>query len=299
VTAADQLPRYKERLDRCPGCGSLNVRDESSRNSICSCADCELLFTNPRPTQEFVRSNYCDGEYYARFTPDHNWEGMWRRRVRRVTRRLTGGSVLDVGAGIGTQLSMLRQLGFKVTGTEISTEAVQRAKALYGLQLLHGYVEDVSLHGYVEDVSLEPGYDAITLWHVFEHLPYPGKTLSFLVDRLRSGGFLIMAVPNTALAQLAFKPASYGKARQQKLEMLIPDVPYEKTFSEIHLIHFTPDSLRRIVTAAGLQLVELNHDNISLRPSFAKDVKYAVRNVLAGWLHFFPHKALFVCARKP
>jgi SAM-dependent methyltransferase len=290
VTAADQLPRYKERLDRCPGCGSPNVRDESPRNSICFCGDCGLLFTNPRPTQEFVLSNYCDGEYYARFTPDHNWDGMWRRRVRRVTRRLTGGSLLDVGAGIGTQLSMLRQLGFTVTGTEISTEAVQRAKELYGLQLLHGYVEDV---------PLAPAYDAITLWHVFEHLPYPGRTLSFLVDRLRSGGFLIMAVPNNSLGQLAFRPASYGRTRRQKLEMLIAEVPYEKTFSEIHLIHFTPASLRRTITAAGLQLLELNHDNISLRPSLAKDVKYAARNFLADWLHFFPHKALFVCARKP
>src|SRR5438445_819193 len=93
---------FQEFLEQCPGCGERRIVEESARNSVYSCTQCGLLFTNPRPTQEFVERNYCEGQYYAKFKPDHKWEGMWRRRVARVLSRASGGRVLDVGAGIGT-----------------------------------------------------------------------------------------------------------------------------------------------------------------------------------------------------
>lgn len=284
------LSNFQEFLSRCPGCDSERLVLESKRNSIYSCVDCSLLFTNPRPTQEFVLRNYCEGYYYKNFVPDDNWEAMWARRIKRILRRLGSGRMLDVGAGIGTQLHLMRQRGFGVIGTEVSTEAIERAKTLYNLNLLQGYVEDILL----EDES----FDVITMWHVFEHLPDPGKTLSHLVRKLRRNGYIFIAVPNNALLQLMSKPRYWFASRQEKLEALIPDVPYEKTYSEIHLIHFAPSSLRTIFSKHGLEIVELNLDNISLRPSIVKDTKYAVRNFMANVFGVRAHKALFLCARK-
>jgi len=281
----------QERLDACPGCGERALVEESRAHAVYSCASCGLLFTNPRPTQEFVARNYCEGEYYSRFKPDHKWLAMWQRRVARVTRRMPRGRALDVGAGIGTQLSLLRERGFEVCGTEISTEAVARAKELYKLDLMQVAVEQLPLQ--------DGSFDVITLWHVFEHLPYPGRTLPLLVNKLRRGGLLFIAVPNNAFARLAFKPATWFWSRSRKIERLIEPVPYEKTFSEIHMVHFTPGSLRRILERAGLEILELNHDNISLNPGLGKDLKYAVRNFVADHFGLFAHKALFVCARKP
>lgn len=285
-----QVSGSQERLSRCPGCDSDRIVIESDKNAIYSCDECSLLFTNPRPTQDFVLKNYCEGGYYKKFVPDANWEKMWTRRIARVLRRAHRGRMLDVGAGIGTQLHLMRQRGFDVVGTEVSTEAIERARVLYGLQLFHGYVEDAPL--------ADASFDVITMWHVFEHLPYPGKTLGHLATKLRKGGYMIVAVPNNSLAQLASRPRYWFAPRRQKLERIIPDVPYEQTYSEIHLIHFAPSSLRAIFAKHGLEIVELNIDNISLRPGIGKDIKYAVRNFAANVLGICAHKALFVCARK-
>lgn len=263
---------------------------ESDKNAIYSCNECTLLFTNPRPTQDFVLKNYCEGGYYKKFAPDVDWEKMWMRRIGRILRRVRSGRILDVGAGIGTQLHLMRQRGFDVVGTEVSTEAIERARALYGLQLFHGYVEDAPL--------ADESFDVITMWHVFEHLPYPGKTLGHLATKLRKGGHMVIAVPNNALVQLVSRPRYWFASRRQKLEAIIPDVPYEKTYSEIHLIHFAPPSLRALFAKHGLDVVELNLDNISLRPGIAKDIKYAARNFVADVSGFCAHKALFACARK-
>lgn len=281
----------QEFLDQCPGCGSSDIRMESNCNHIYSCLKCQLLFTNPRPNQRFIEENYCEGGYYAEFKPDKKWLGMWTRRINRVANYTPkGSSVLDVSAGIGTGLMLLRQRGYKTFGTEISTEAIKRAKELYDIDLFKGYIEDI-------DYPLE-NFDAITLWHVFEHLPHPGRSLSFLIDLLKPGGHIIIAVPNNSQLQLVFKPNQWSLSRKNRLDKLIPKVPYEKTFSEIHMIHFTPNSLRKILMGKGLEIIEMSHDNISLNPSLSKDIKYAVRNFGAKYLNLFMHKALFVCARK-
>jgi hypothetical protein len=85
---------------------------------------------------------------------------------------------------------------------------------------------------------------------------------------------------------------------EKKLEVLIHDVPYEKTYSEIHLIHFTPSSLRKVFFKHGLDIVELNLDNMSLNPGKVKDAKYVVRNFMANYFGIRAHQALFLCARK-
>ncbi len=284
------LPTAQEILDHCPSCSSNDIKELSTRNELFSCNSCGLLFTNPRPTQDFVEANYCGGEYYKNFAPDDNWYRMWERRVKRITKRATPGKVLDVGAGIGTSLNMLKQKKFDITGTEISTEAIDRAKELYQIDLIQGYVEDQSL----EDQSC----DVITMWHVFEHLPFPGRTLHFLSKKIRQGGLIFIAVPNNTTTRLFLKPKTWFMDHNEKLEQLIEPVPYEKTFSEIHLIHYTPQSLRAILEREHFEIVEMSLDNISLSPGPFKDFKYMIRNFLARTFGLFAHKALFVCARK-
>ncbi|MCP5230844.1 MAG: methyltransferase domain-containing protein [Zoogloeaceae bacterium] len=292
MSSQPNLADIQELLATCPGCGGADLVEESDRNDIYSCNTCGLIFTNPRPSEQFVQQNYCEGGYYANFKPDDNWLGMWRRRIARVTRCVPGGGrVLDVSAGIGTGLMLLREQGYEIHGSELSTEAIGRAKSLYGIDLTRGYIEDL---------TFPPAhFDAITLWHVFEHLPYPARSLPRLVEMLKPGGHLIIAVPNNSQGRLALRPGKWSLSRARRLEALVDPVPYEQTFSEIHMIHFTPASLRHILENAGLEVREMSHDNISLRPSRGKDLKYAIRNLGARYLGIFMHKALFVCARKP
>lgn len=284
------LDNQKEALLICPGCEGKGLVQESSTNNIWSCTDCELLFTSPRPTERFIADNYCEGGYYARFQPDEKWRQMWLRRVARITQRLKSGRVLDISAGVGTAVHLLNEAGFQCSGTEISSEAVVRAQQLYGIYLQHCYPDSIKL----PDESL----DALMMWHVFEHLPFPGSSLRFLADKVKRNGFLFIAVPNNSTHRLLTRPKYWFATRNERLEYLIPDAPYHKTFAEIHLIHFTPRSLRNIVESAGFRVLELGIDNISLNPSPMKDIKYWIRNLLARNVGLFGHKALFLCAQK-
>ncbi len=285
-----QVGDHKEALLVCPGCEGNQLNQESSENAIWSCKDCELLFTNPRPTERFIAENYCEGGYYANFQPDEKWRQMWLRRISRVTQRLSHGHVLDVSAGVGTALHLLSSKGFECTGTEISSEAIARARQLYGLSLQNSYPDDISL----PDEFL----DALMMWHVFEHLPFPGQSLKYLSRKIKKGGFLFIAVPNNSFDRLWTQPTYWLAPRKKRLEALIPSVPYFKTFSEIHLIHFTPESLRNLVESAGFRVLELGIDNISLNPGPFKDIKHWIRNSLAKSAGVFGHKALFLCAQK-
>ena len=214
---------------------------------------------------------------------------MWARRCQRVLKRIRGGKLLDVGAGIGTPLHMFRQVGFECVGTEISSKAIERAKELYHLDLLYGYVENLYLGN--------DGFDVITMWHVFEHLPYPGNTLDYLNKKLKKGGYIFLAVPNNSFWRKFYSPRFLLASKRKKLETLIPCLTYESKFKEIHLIHFNPKSLREIVEQHGLKVEELTMDNISLNPGIIKDAKYYFRNLLAKHLHIYTHEALF-CARR-
>lgn len=280
----------KESVRVCPACEGTNLVQESVANSIWSCVDCRLFFTNPRPTEKFISENYCEGGYYARFKPDAKWYGMWNRRIARVTRRLKSGRILDVSAGVGTAVHLLNRAGFQASGTEISSEAIAKAMELYGISLQYSYPEDIT----VADESL----DGLMMWHVFEHLPFPGSSLKFLSGKIKRNGFLFIAVPNNSFHRLLTKPKCWIASRAKRLEALIPDVPYHQTFSEIHLIHFTPRSLRNVVESAGFRVLELGLDNISLNPGKLKDLKHFVRNSIAKHAHLYAHKALFVCAQK-
>ncbi len=70
---------------------------------------------------------------------------------------ITGGSLLDIGTGPGTQALALARLGFKVTATDVSETAITlcRAKAReMGLDIK--FIDENILHS-----TLSPGFDVI------------------------------------------------------------------------------------------------------------------------------------------
>jgi hypothetical protein len=91
----------------------------------------------------------------------------------------------------------------------------------------------------IEDATVDPGsVDAVTLWHVLEHVPDPRATLATLRDWTRPGGLVLIGVPNVRALQ-----ARIGGDRWFHL-----DVPRHRT-------HFSPAGLGRAAEAAGLELV--------------------------------------------
>lgn len=151
------------------------------------CKNCSTTQISPIPENlEPFYSNY-------HFIPKRQ---AWIRAVKSNKNRLRvlnsvlpkKGLILDVGAGIGSFSAALEQSGFQTISVE-RDESCRRNIATKTKGLVYS---DLSAFN-----PLEAGTpDALTLWHVFEHLSNPGDFFTELVDKLPNLSKIVIEVPN-------------------------------------------------------------------------------------------------------
>lgn len=115
-----------------------------------------------------------------------------RERIGRAVAWLPyqpGGRLLDVGCGSGAFLVKMRRLGWLVEGVEVDPAAVAQARS-QGLEVHCGTLE--------EQCYPDGAFDAITLFHVIEHVHEPVQLLAECWRLLKRGGRLMVMAPNTA-----------------------------------------------------------------------------------------------------
>jgi 2-polyprenyl-3-methyl-5-hydroxy-6-metoxy-1,4-benzoquinol methylase len=100
---------------------------------------------------------------------------------------LPPGRILELGAGHGGFVALLRQAGFDATGQELSPAIVDLARSTFGVAMLQGPVED-------QDIP-KSSFDVIALFDVMEHLQDPVATLTHCVNLLKPDGFLLIQTP--------------------------------------------------------------------------------------------------------
>ena len=150
-----------------------------------------------------------------------------------------GGSVLEVGCGLGLMLAAFSQHGWRATGIERDEEVIARIHPMPG-------VEITTLA--VEELPLEARFDLIVMFHVLEHIGDPVQLLRECAKRLAPGGRLIVNVPNFGSWQARFAGANWVHL----------DVPR-------HLVHYTPQTVAATLERAGLEVsdfrsVSIEHD---------------------------------------
>ena len=159
--------------------------------------------------------------------------GLYLRRVDGWLRRLPPtGLALEVGAGTGWMLRALRERGWRALGNERSLEAALAARAAAGVPI---FVGDLGA------VRPAPALDLVIMFHVLEHLANPLAELRAVARRLRSGGVLVLGLPNIASWQ----------ARLSGRHWMHLDVPR-------HLCHFTPDSIERALAVSGYRMTRID-----------------------------------------
>jgi SAM-dependent methyltransferase len=156
------------------------------------------------------------------------------RRLALLSRAVpAGGVVVDAGAGRGRFVAAARAAGYDARGLEPSARGAHAAAAI------GAPVAQVP----IEDAEVPPGsLDAVTLWHVLEHLDDPGRALSLIAAWLRPGGAVLVGVPNLASWQ-----ARLGGERWYHL-----DVPR-------HRVHFTPRGVDALLRRSGFEPVSVTH----------------------------------------
>lgn len=246
-----------EQLTECMVCGAGEIEVVDSEAALCICKSCGYVFDNPRPTLNALVTFYSTPTKYDSWLSEEDQRAkMWEKRLRKMRRTARPGSLLDIGAGIGQFLYLARHDFTGICGTEVSSSAAAIAREKYGLELLHGTLESASLS--------PESFDNITVFHVLEHVPDPRSMIERCVALLRRGGVLVIAVPNdfrtvksrarVLLGRLGFKKfrgvTRYGLRR----------IRLDGSMSEIHLSHFRPNVLRRLLETSGLRVIEESVD---------------------------------------
>lgn len=267
----------------CPVCGSVNIYKALTAKDytvsgevfdIWECGDCYLRFTQNVPDAAAILPYYKSDAYVSH---TNTKKGIVNRLYHLVRERtlvqkraiikketnIENGRLLDVGAGTGAFVSVMQQAGWSVVGLEPDEGARN-----HGITDFHVDLQPVdSLFSLVAQ-----SFDAITLWHVLEHVHRLHEYMETFYQLLKISGTLVIAVPNYTSAD-AVHYEEYWAAY---------DVPR-------HLYHFSPQSMDVLAQKHGFEVVHrlpMKYDSFYVS-MLSESHRFRKNNLLkafiAGW----------------
>ncbi len=235
----------------CPCCGGADIQPVLAAEDytvsheiyeIWHCDGCSNRFTQRVPDVTAIGPYYQSAAYVSHSDTAkglinrlyHLVRNHTLQNKRRLVQKVTGkqqGILLDVGAGTGAFVNTMQSAGWAITGLEPDAIARNNALQKHGLQLRSA--DDL--------YRLTPSqFDAITLWHVLEHVHDLHGYLDIFTQVLKPGGKLVIAVPNYT---------SHDAAVYQQYWAAY-DVPR-------HLYHFSPEGMEQLGKSKGFTLYRI------------------------------------------
>ncbi len=227
----------------CNLCGSANYRDYYCIHEyrIVKCEDCDFIYLNPAPQdspteiygEPYFRGNKQGKETYNvegwdYLEPDHlrNVEEQSRKRMNTIESFLPGGKILDVGCGMGIFLKEASSRHWEVHGVDVSPFAVRYAREALGLR----NIKQMDVGGLD---FMDGSMDAVTLFHLIEHVLRPKELIASCHKILRPEGILVIETPDIVS----------GRARRQGKDWRYIKIPeHVNYFSSSRLVQFLRES---------------------------------------------------------
>lgn len=252
----------------CPVCSSLNIREiytgtdkalsKFSNNNFCrlslfSC-DCGMFFLGKidydladmhESYWKMLVSNMC-AEYPVDDSLNQNL------LLNSLNRYKKTGNLLEIGCGNGKFLQSAQGIGWQVTGIELSEKAVDIARQKYGVNVLKGPLEDTA-----QELKAS-SFDIIIMWGVIEHLQDPVGALKIVKSLLRKAGVLIIYTPNANSIFHRLARTVYFSTKG------LIKFPMERVIIAMHVMYFTPQTLRKIMDKCGLSVRKIEMQDINL-----------------------------------
>ncbi|HMU09488.1 MAG TPA: class I SAM-dependent methyltransferase [Ferruginibacter sp.] len=237
------------RYTHCPVCKSDSIQPalkatdhtvSQEEFSIWHCNTCTARFTQDVPGQDDIGSYYASADYISHSDTKegiiNNLYHLVRKRTlaskRKLVTKETGidkGKILDIGCGTGAFLDTMKKAGWSITGLEPDAAARVKAVELY----------DINPQEPQKLFDLPAAsYQAITMWHVLEHVHQLHEYIEQIATLLAEKGKLFIAVPNYTSKDAAI----YGE------HWAAYDVPR-------HLYHFSPQSIEKLLKTYNLKLI--------------------------------------------
>ncbi len=214
--------------------------------SVVECNSCHLVYTAPQCNKEDIL------KYYPKnYTPYNLGVGLHEGRVGGFLKQIVmspywirygnpgwsiapfgQGRLLDIGCGSGMFLKKMSAQGWKCSGIDISSLAVDQSRK---------NIPSASLfQSALADFSTEQRFDMIVMSQVLEHLPDPVESLQKCFNLLLPGGKIFIGIPNIG----SFEAKVFGK---NWMGLEIPR----------HMVHFSEVVIRQQLAMCGFDIVNI------------------------------------------
>jgi 2-polyprenyl-3-methyl-5-hydroxy-6-metoxy-1,4-benzoquinol methylase len=208
---------------------------------LMKCSSCHFLSTQFEANKPL--SYYYESSEYISHTDSK--KGVFNKLYQLVRNRTLNsklrlvlaygslGKLLDYGCGTG------HFLNHSITKEKVLGFGIEPSQSARQIATRNGAMVLADEEAFRSAVPRET-FNAITLWHVLEHLPRLNESIAFIKSYMNNDSTLFIAVPNHE---------SYD-AKYYKEYWAAYDVP-------IHLYHFNPKSIVQLMDKHNFHLVEM------------------------------------------
>jgi SAM-dependent methyltransferase len=252
VASTEAPARWKERYEpselldvACPHCDARRARDIAVEFGIAvaRCLECGLIYTRtPRrePQDHYAVAEHEFVEKYElifRGAEGHPRDANYDDVLDALGKIRPPGDLLDIGSHCGFFLRRARARGWRTTGVEPSPTSSALARERFQLNVRTGFLDERFKDG---------SFDAVTMLDVLEHVGRPHELLRQIERVLRPGGHALIKVPN-----VRYVLAKYRMLRR------IPGLIVDAFDAREHLVHYSEQTLTRLLCSAGFDVVAL------------------------------------------
>jgi len=228
---------------KCPLCGKGNVMPfmtttdrfhwRPEKYDLMRCSGCSYVWLADPPKPEDMGPHY--SEDYHRVimaSGELTASGRWGRQCDVIASHKKGGAILDIGCSSGGFLKAMKGDAWKLYGIEWEASTAEKAKAATGADVFVGEALDAPFP--------DESFDVITGFDLLEHVYHPRQFLDKVQQWLKPGGIAYFGLPNI----------DSWEARMLGTYWYGLELPR-------HLSHFSPKSLRHVMTSLGFEEVSL------------------------------------------
>ncbi len=261
------IPIPKRVPVNCPICqiNETNFLFRKDDLDVVSCHQCRLTYVNPRLSGQMLTGDYIS-DYYPtekqiRLTNDPMEWAQMRERLAEVTTKTKGRRLLDLGCGMGTFLHLAQSENWQTIGIDLSEDGCQYAREQYKLNVLCGdlfHANFPSNH-----------FDAVTLFHVLEHIPDPNSLLTEINRILKPIiGRLVIEVPNGGSIHMRIQKGNW---------------PY--VHPKDHLYYFTNHTLSLLLKKNGFNQIEVGQPRrVNTSKHMGQRIRFAIQKPISDLL---------------
>ncbi len=182
----------------CAICSGTINQSYIKRNGVTlmRCLKCKFVFIpqqlyDTNPALQYLNDTTSPSAYYS--TTATVDKKNFQRTLSRLEQYIAPGTILDIGASVGTFLDVAKKRGWHGIGIEPNPKAVAIARSK-GLEMLQGFFNDQCLKELQK--QFPSGFDAVHMGDIIEHVFEPLELLRLARAILKPGGYLAIVTPD-------------------------------------------------------------------------------------------------------